>query len=127
MHGRPQQTQRGATRGMAGNKRLEKYQLDLPWLLHTQAGVDSAVCCSRLSTGRLALGATPISPVQQALELWVKRENARGEKKNKERPCGQTQGRQQEFTVVVKNQSECLNNDSRGPNFLLCGLPIPEV
>ena len=61
MHGRPQQPQREATRGMPGNKRLEKHQLDLSRLLHIQAETDSAVSCTRLSTDLLALGATPIS------------------------------------------------------------------
>ena len=48
MHGRPQQPQRGATRGMPGNKRLKKHQLGLSWLLHIQAGADSAVDCPQI-------------------------------------------------------------------------------
>ena len=72
MHGQPQQIQRGATRGMPGNKRLEKHQLDLLGLLHTQADADSAVSCSHLSADLLDLGATPISVRNRMTDLPAK-------------------------------------------------------
>ena len=49
MHGQPQ---RGATRRMPSNKRLEKHQLDLLRLLHIQGDADSAfsqICCAVLN------------------------------------------------------------------------------
>ena len=42
----PQQPQRGATRGMLGNRRIQKHQVDLLRLLHIQTDADSAVSCS---------------------------------------------------------------------------------